>query len=76
MESLTVGKVSKTDMALMYISNIADMKTVNKIRGLINNIDIDNIAVPAFIEEYLIEKSTVFSSDKYTRDRPGASNLS
>jgi spore germination protein KA len=77
-ESLTVGRVSKTDMALMYISNIADMNTVNKIRGLINNIDIDNIACPAFIEEYLIEnKHSIFPQIMYTQ-RPDrvASNLS
>ena len=43
-ESLNVGRVSKTDMSLVYISNIANMDTVNKIRDKINSIDIDNIS--------------------------------
>ncbi|HHU74064.1 MAG TPA: spore germination protein [Clostridiales bacterium] len=77
-ESLNVGKVSKTDMSLVYISNIANMDTVNKIRDKINSIDIDNISTPAFIEEYLIEnKKSLFPQIMYTQ-RPDrvAANLS
>lgn len=54
-ESLSVGKVSKTDLSLCYISNIANMDTVKKIREKIQAINIDNISTPAFIEEYLTE---------------------
>lgn len=77
-ESLTAGKVSKTDIALVYISNIADMETVNKIRGIIQDINIDNISTPAFIEEYLIEnKKSIFPQIMYS-ERPDriAANLS
>jgi Bacillus/Clostridium GerA spore germination protein. len=78
MESLTAGKVSKTDLTLCYISNIANMDTVNKIREKIQAIDIDNISAPAFIEEYLIEnKHSLFPQIMYTQ-RPDriAANLS
>jgi hypothetical protein len=77
-ESLTVGKLSKTDMSLCYISNIVNMELVNKIREKINAIDIDNISTPAFIEEFLIEnKKSVFPQIMYTQrpDRISA-NLS
>jgi spore germination protein KA len=77
-ETLSAGRLSKTDMALMYISSIADLNTVNKIRELINRIDIDNIATPAFIEEYLTpNKHSIFPQIMYTQ-RPDrvASNLS
>lgn len=77
-EQMAVGKVSKTDIALIYVSNIADIGTVNKIRDRINNIDIDNLSTPAFIEEYLIEnKHSVFPQIMYTQrpDRVSA-NLS
>ncbi len=67
-ETLTVGTVSKTDMSLVYISNIADMNTVNKIRDIINKIDIDNLSTPAFIEEFLIEnKKSIFPQIMYTQ---------
>ncbi len=78
MESLSVGKVSKTDLALCYISNIANMDTVNKIREKIQAINIDNIPTPAFIEEYLIENpKSLFPQIMYTQ-RPDriSSNLS
>lgn len=77
-EMLTVGRISKTDMTLMYISNIANMETVNRIKEIINNIDIDNIATPAFIEEYLNENiDSLFPQIMYTQ-RPdrASSNLS
>lgn len=77
-ESLSAGKVSKTDMALCYISNIANMDTVNKIKERIQNINIDNISTPAFIEEFLIEnKKSLFPQIMYSQrpDRISA-NLS
>ncbi|MBH1941387.1 spore germination protein [Mobilitalea sibirica] len=77
-ENLSAGRISKTDMALLYISNIADINTVNRIRDTINKIDIDSISTPAFIEEYLIEnKNSIFPQIMYTQ-RPDrvAANLS
>ena len=77
-ESLSAGKLSKTDMSLCYISNIANMDTVNKIKEKIQAIDIDNISTPAFVEEYLIEnKKSLFPQIMYTQrpDRISA-NLS
>lgn len=78
MEPLTVGRVSKTDMSLAYISNIANMDIVNHIRDIIQGIDIDNISTPAFIEEYLVDnKKSIFPQIMYTQrpDRISA-NLS
>lgn len=77
-ENLCAGKLSKTDMALVYISNIADMKIVNKMKDIIQSIDIDNIVTPAFIEEYLVEnKMSIFPQIMYTQ-RPDriSSNVS
>ncbi len=78
MESLTVGRLSKTDMSLCYISNIANLELVEKIKQKIKAIDIDNISTPAFIEEFLIEhKKSLFPQIMYTQrpDRVSA-NLS
>lgn len=77
-ESLSIGKLSKTDLSLCYISNIANMDTVDRIKQTIKSIDIDNISTPAFIEEYLIEnKKSLFPQIMYSQrpDRISA-NLS
>jgi len=77
-ENLVVGKVSKTDISICYISNIANMDTVNQIKQKIQSINIDNISTPAFIEEYLIEnKKSLFPQIMYSQrpDRISA-NLS
>jgi len=67
-EALTVGKLSKTDLSLVYISNVANMETVNTIRGIINSIDIDNVSTAAFIEEYLVQyKKSLFPQIMYTQ---------
>ena len=67
-ELLTAGRLSKTDIALVYLSNIANTNTVNKIRSIINSIDIDNVSTPAFIEEYLIEnRHSIFPQIMYTQ---------
>jgi hypothetical protein len=78
MENVVIGKVSKTDVTLSYISNIANPDTVNKIRDKLNAIDIDNVSTSAFIEEFLSEnKKSLFPQVMYTQrpDRASA-NLS
>jgi len=77
-EHHVVGDVSKTDVVLCYISNIANMDTVNKIRDIIKSIKIDNVPTSAFIEEYLNpNKKSLFPQVMYTQ-RPDrvSSNLS
>ena len=42
-EEATVGKVSKTNIAICYLKNIANSKLVNEVKFRINNLDIDYI---------------------------------
>ena len=68
MEQLNVGKLSKTDITIAYLSNVADMDTVNRVRDTLQNIDIDNVSTPAFIEEYLVDnKKSIFPQIMYTQ---------
>lgn len=76
-EQMRVGRMSKTDVALVYITSVADMELVDHLREKLQNIDIDNIATGSFIEEFLVkDKSSLFPQMMYTQrpDRCG-SNL-
>lgn len=42
-EEATVGKVSKTNIAICYLKNIANSQLVNEVKFRINNLDIDYI---------------------------------
>lgn len=76
-EHFTVGKLSKTDVAVGYIKGRAKESVVNEIIEQIKKIDIDNLAGPAFLEEYINKnKYSIFPQLMYT-ERPDrcSSNL-
>lgn len=54
-EQLKIGKISQTDVALMYIENKADKKLVDKIRDKLNNINIDMLYDSGYLEQYIEE---------------------
>lgn len=77
-EQLSVGKLSKTDLAIVYQSDFVDMKMVDKLRNALQDIDIDNVAAPGFIEEFIIDnRRSIFPQVMYTQ-RPDrfAANIS
>ncbi|MGF9911767.1 spore germination protein [Paenibacillus ehimensis] len=43
LETVRVGKVTKTDVAIMYINGIANEKVVQEVRDRIERIDIDGV---------------------------------
>ena len=76
-EQTQVGVMSKTDVALVYLTNVADMNVVDHLRKKLKSIDIDNVAAGSFIEEFIIEdRASIFPQTMYTQ-RPDrcASNL-
>ena len=65
-----VGRVSRTDYAIVYMDNIADMELVNRLKKRLESIEIDNISTPAFVEEYIIDNhNSIFPQAVYT-ERP------
>lgn len=76
-EQMYVGRMSKTDVALVYITDVVNMQLVDHLRDTLQKIDIDNVATGSFIEEFIIgDKSSLFPQTMYTQ-RPDrcASNL-
>ncbi|MCY6484716.1 spore germination protein [Clostridium aestuarii] len=53
-DSLTVGKRTKTKIAVIYINDIANPRYVSEIKERINNISIDGIFESGYIQKYLL----------------------
>lgn len=58
-EDFIVGKRSQTDIAVLYIKDIADMNIINKLRKKISSIDVDIIMSTGTLSQY-IEDYTFF----------------
>jgi spore germination protein KA len=57
-ESMTIGKVTKTDVSIMYVNGIAEDDIVQEVRTRLKRIDIDGIIESGYIEQ-LIEDQTM-----------------
>jgi spore germination protein KA len=59
-EGFTVGRRSQTDIAMLYIKDIADGDIVDNVRKKINSIDVDTIMATGVLGQYM-EDYTFFS---------------
>lgn len=67
-EQMYVGRLSRTDVALVYMNNICDMNLVDKIRKKLQSIDIDNICASSFVEEFISEnRNSLMPQVMYTQ---------
>jgi spore germination protein KA len=74
---LTVGKETHTQIALVYVENIADPKRVTEVERRINSIEADSVYVPGNIEESIEDKPFSFFPQILSTERPDrvAANL-
>jgi hypothetical protein len=54
-EKLTIGDLSKTEVALLYIEDIADKENVNTLKQRLNDIDFDSIGDSAYISQIIAD---------------------
>lgn len=52
-ETKPIGRETMTDVAIMYIKDIANEKIIEEVRGRLNKIDIDGILESGYIEEFI-----------------------
>lgn len=69
MELVKVGRETRTDTVICYMSNIADGKIVQEVRKRVNEIDIDSVLDSNYIAEYIQDDSlslvpTIFRTEK------------
>jgi len=69
LETMQIGKVTKTDVGIMYIKGIAKDEVVQEVRSRLQKIDIDSILESGYIEEMIQDKTftpfpTVFNTER------------
>lgn len=58
-EEATVGKVSKTNVAICYLKDIANLNLINEVKFRINNLDIDYIISSGQLEQLIQDKGNI-----------------
>lgn len=70
LESLKIGSVSQTDVALMYIKGIVNDKTVKEVRTRLEEIKIDAIQDSGTIEQLIEDQTWSIFPTVYNTERP------
>lgn len=69
-ENLTVGRYSKTPVALCYMDGIADKKLVKSLKNKIKKIDIDAVLDSSYIAKFLGEHKTSIFKQVGNTEKP------
>lgn len=71
-ESMKIGRVTQTDVGMMYLKGIADDGVINEIKDRLNSIDVDSILESGYIEEYIQDQTFTPFPTIYNSERPDA----
>lgn len=69
-ESSSVGTVSKTDVAICYMKNIANSSLVAEVKYRLNNIDVDYVVSSGNVEQLIQDNSKIALPQMISTERP------
>ena len=69
-ENTSVGKVSKTNIAICYMKNIANNDLVAEVKYRINNLEVDNIISSGQLEQLIQDNSNYLFPQIIATERP------
>ncbi|WP_409344451.1 spore germination protein [Paenibacillus sp. MBLB4367] len=72
LETITIGRVTQTKVAVMYVKGIASDKIVEEVRARLKRIDIDGIFESGNIEELIQDETITPFPTIYNTERPDA----
>ncbi|MDD3224417.1 MAG: spore germination protein [Clostridium sp.] len=70
MEQFIIGRETKTDVSIVYLSNIANIKIVNELRERIKRIDVDAVFGSNTIKEYIEDEAIPIVPTTFSTERP------
>ncbi|SHK15002.1 spore germination protein [Anaerobranca californiensis DSM 14826] len=65
-----IGRISKTDVALLYLANIAAPELVNEVKKRVDQIDVDAVLEASYIEELIEERTISLFPQILSTERP------
>jgi spore germination protein KA len=65
-----IGKVTKTDVAILYVEGIADEKVIKEVHSRLDSINIDGILESGYLEEFIQDKTYTPFPTVYYSERP------
>lgn len=69
-ESLKIGEVTRTEVAVLYIRNIVSDEILERVRSRLSAIDIDAILESNYIEELIQDKQMTLFPTVFNTERP------
>lgn len=69
-DSMKIGTISQTDIAIMYIQGIANEKIVGEVKERLNRIDLDAILGSGYIEQLIEDQTWTTFPTTYHSERP------
>ncbi|MCM0647862.1 spore germination protein [Clostridium swellfunianum] len=69
-ELFKVGKQTQTNVAMVYMDNIANNKIVDEVRKRIRKIEIDSVIAASYIEEYIEDSPLSFFPTIFRTEKP------
>ena len=73
-ETKSIGTVTKTKVAMVYLKGIANDKIVNEVRQRLGRIDIDGVLDSGYLEELIQDETFTPFSTVYTSERPDSAS--
>jgi spore germination protein KA len=69
-ETITLGRLSRTEVALLYIKGLARDKLVREVRSRLQQIDLDAVLGTGYIEHYIEDNPYTLFPQAYRTERP------
>lgn len=70
LETKPIGRITKTDVSIMYIKGIVNDKVLEEVHKRLNQIDIDGILETGYIEELIEDETYTPFPTVYNTERP------
>ncbi|MHC1683842.1 MAG: spore germination protein [Clostridiaceae bacterium] len=70
METIIIGRETRTDVGIVYMSNIANKKIVDEVKERLKKVDIDAVLAANYLKEYIEDSPLLGFPTTFSTERP------